>query len=90
MPRYYKRRYYKRRYNTLKSTNIAMNKSARSQARQIMALSRRVSYVHKLARPETRISQYTAQLPDEFVSTSTGATLTGNVPWIINTAGSSV
>ena len=54
---YYRRRRYNRRRKTLSNYNIATRTNARSQARQIYAIKRRINYLQRLTRPETQISQ---------------------------------
>nr|WGN90622.1 capsid protein [Banfec virus 1] len=51
--RYNRRRY--RRNRKLTKANIYLNKSARSQAKQINALNRKISYIAKRDRPETKV-----------------------------------
>lgn len=57
MPRYYNRRY-KRRYSKRKTTgakNVFMNRSAKSQAKQIYSLSKRVNSVYRACKPEYKL-----------------------------------
>lgn len=57
MPRYYNRRY-KRRYSKRKTTgakNVFMNRSAKSQAKQIYSLSKRVNKVYNVCKPEYKV-----------------------------------
>lgn len=57
MPRkYIKRRVYKKR-RTLRKGNIFKNKSAKSQAKQIYALNKKINYIEKKTRPETLVCQ---------------------------------
>lgn len=86
MARFYKRyRKYKRgyrRFKTLSKYNIYMNKGARSQARQINALNRKISRVYKLTKPE--VKQLTTS---PVVQTFTSQTLSGifvnySIPYI--------
>lgn len=53
MPRYRKR--YTKSRRVLSKVNIAANRSAKQQSKQIAALSRRVNYIAKQNRPEIRI-----------------------------------
>lgn len=48
----YKKRYYKRRNKTLKKGNIFKKTGAKSQAKQIYALKKKINYYSKLNRPE--------------------------------------
>ena len=48
-------RRYSKRKRVLSKVNIAANRSARSQSKQIAALSRKVNYLAKANRPEIRI-----------------------------------
>lgn len=86
MPRYYKRRY-RKRSRTLNKTNVAMKTSAKSQARQIMALNRKISYVYRQTKPETSITQYTAR-DVEYAQGTVNTGWTGVIEWVTNTAGS--
>lgn len=56
---FYKRRYNsKKRYNRkLSARNIFLNKGAKSQAKQIYALKKRVNYISRQNRPETKVFQ---------------------------------
>lgn len=51
----YRKRYYKKNYKkrTLKKSNIFSKKSAKSQAKQIYALNKKINYINKMNRPET-------------------------------------
>lgn len=52
MPR---RSYRKRRYNrTLSKRNVYLNRSAKSQAKQIASLNRKINYVYRQSKPETK------------------------------------
>lgn len=52
-----------RRYRKLSKGNIYLNRSAKSQARQIATLARKVNFVQKQCKPETKIllSELTSQ-----------------------------
>lgn len=55
MPRYAKKTYKKRVYRkrkTLKKSNIFSRKSAKSQAKQIYALNKKINHIQKLTKPE--------------------------------------
>lgn len=45
-----------RKSSSLKTTNILVNTSAKSQAYQIKALRNRISYVYKQVKPEIAIT----------------------------------
>ena len=53
--RFYKKRSYKR--GSLSTRKIFGSKSAKSQARQIYALRKRINYVSKVCKPETKVYQ---------------------------------
>lgn len=53
--RYYKRRYYKKK--TLTRGNIFKNKNAKSQAKQIYAINKKINYIEKKTRPETIVQE---------------------------------
>lgn len=56
MPRYFRRRGYRsRKRSTLSTRNIFANRSAKSQASQIYKLRKRLNYISKVNRPETKV-----------------------------------
>lgn len=60
MARYYRKyRRFPRKYKkTLKKSNIFSKKSAKSQAKQIYALNKKVNYIQKTTKPELQIRNY--------------------------------
>lgn len=61
MPRYFRRRGYRsRKRNTLSTRNIFANRSAKSQANQIFKLRKRLNYISKVNRPETKVKYNSA------------------------------
>ena len=79
------RRYVRRRNarrKTLSNYKIATRTSARSQARQIYALNRKINYIQKRTKPEIQICRRTIQSALNFSSTvgnTTGRVLWGSV-----------
>lgn len=75
----YNRRYkrYRKRYNRkLTKTNIYLNKSARSQATQIAALNRKINYISRRDKPETKVYNAPQPISGSFTSDSITNTYT--------------
>lgn len=76
------RRYVRRRNarrKTLSNYKIATRTSARSQARQIYALNRKINYIQKRTKPEIQICRRTIQATLPFTANTTGHVLWGGV-----------
>lgn len=76
----YGRRYRKRNYRrkrTLGTYNIASKTSAKSQARQIYALNKRVTRIYRMTRPDIQIGNAASVRAVSI----TGGTNTGSVEW---------
>lgn len=96
--RFYKKRYYKKK--TLKKSNIFRSKSAKSQAKQIFALNKKINNVYKNIKPETciydnyRIQGFNMSFQGDTTQTYQGRTFQkpifkhcigdGTTPFVIN------
>lgn len=76
----YKKRYYKKR-GALSKRNIFGRKTAKSQAKQIYALNKKINYIQKTQKPETRIyynisiDKFAQSFTGDAANTNTGRTM---------------
>ncbi|UPW41525.1 capsid protein [Peromfec virus RodF8_96] len=82
------KRSYKRRNRTLSKSNVLLNKGAKSQARQIYALSRKVNRVYNKVKPEYKVVNSVSVYSFKFTSSSLSSVIY-QIPMSTPLAGSS-
>ncbi|UPW41738.1 capsid protein [Peromfec virus RodF5_42] len=77
--RRYRNRRYRKRYNRrLSKSNILLNKGSRSQAKQILALNRKVNRVYRATKPEIKFA-ITSPIQHQYTSAALSSVYTRHI-----------